>query len=177
MRRTLVRAAIALYPPGWRRRYGPELEQLVLDSQGGRGASVLDDARTVAGLAAAGINEWLVRVGPRSRTAALTLTAGFAALLINAVATGVDPQSLAIESSWMRLSPSVTLGTGVHVVRVPVSRGSSSPSPGVEARHHEVVVSVGPTGNLVSITGAVQGVLNPKTGEVLSVTSGTQPQR
>jgi hypothetical protein len=166
MRRTFVRAAISVYPPGWRRRYGAELEQLVLDVSGG-GASALEDARTVVSLAAAGVVEWLRRVGPKSRTAAFALAAGLAALLVNTVALSVGTQALAA-GTWATLAPTAVIGPGIRVTHNPAS------APG-----NHVLVLLSPGGsNIVSVTGApTHVVMNPKTGQVLSITKIRHPSR
>jgi hypothetical protein len=167
MRRTFVRAAISVYPPGWRRRYGAELEQLVLDVSGGGGTSALEDARTVVTLAAAGVIEWLRRVGPKSRTAAFALAAGLAALLVNTVALSVGTQALAA-GTWVTLPSNAVVGPGVRITYNPATR------PG-----NNVLVLLTPgSSNIVSVTGApTRVVLDPKTGKVLSIIKIRHPTR
>jgi hypothetical protein len=159
MRRTFVRAAISVYPPGWRRRYGAELEQLVLDVSGGGGTSAVGDARTVLTLAAAGVIEWLRRVGPKSRTAAFALAAGLTALLVNTVALSVGTQALAA-GTWVTLSPSARIGPGVRIT------DNTATAPG----NHVLVLLAPGSSNIVSVTGAPTRILlDPKTGKVLSI--------
>jgi hypothetical protein len=160
MRAPVVRLAILAYPRRWRRRYGPELEQLTI--------AVLSRPQTparrvgiVLDLIINGADERLRRTeSTRVKAAATSMSALLAGMF--AFGGGLTADSLA--ASNVQLSPSVHLGAGVSLVRA----NQPAPAPGARTG---VSVRV-PKGRdpLIAIGGDAAVVINTKSGKVTSIT-------
>jgi hypothetical protein len=156
----LVRLAILAYPGHWRRRYGAEIENLtvaVLTDQ----QTSLGRGRILFGLVAHGFDERF-RTTEATRVRA-TLTTTAAVLATFAIASGVASDSLAVPNA--ALSTSVRFGVGVSV------QNGGHPTGGRPGQRRVVVTVPKREGSLISVSRRSAVVINPKSGEVLSVAS------
>jgi hypothetical protein len=166
MNSRLIRTAIAFYPREWRRRYGGELEELVLESCDAS-ASRVRTLFLIVGVAACGIRERIPRpIAARATRTTVTLAAVGLASLAVATISHLDRTRTATVSAP---STPITLAHGllrghaikeIHSGAMPGSRGSG-----------KVVVSVDrSSGDVLAVGGGpVRATIDPTTGQLVAV--------
>ncbi len=162
MRVRVVRLAILAYPRRWRRRYGPELEQLTLNVLERPWQSEVRRLRIVLGLVTHGVDERFRRA--ESAKARATVTS-ISVLLAGMFVLG---GGLAADAVWIpnvQISASIRLGAGVSVVR-----RDRTPPTGPASIPGQVTVLVPRSSNpQVFVKGRSAVVINTKSGQVVSV--------
>jgi hypothetical protein len=168
MRRQLIRAALFLYPASWRRRYGGELEQMMLD-YGADNGSLAGSAWMLIELSGSGLVE-------RARSSSLSVRIATVALVCAASAMAVDASALNRSTSsgagfrvmnGTVLASDATLPASSKSVHLP-----ARDFPGDWARNTQTVTVwyfehsskvMGLSGPPVSVT------MNPKTNTIVKV--------
>ncbi len=166
----LVRLALLLYPAGWRKRYGAELEQLIRDSLE-HDSSAFGSVRVIVDVARGGLSQ---RIGHRRRRlrAALLVSLGVGIVFpIDVVTISGNPSPgspPSMSRPLVTLSPTTRLAPGVSVYRfpqvmLPLMRSAEPPTVQLEVVAH--------TNYVYSVDGPpTHVVLNPRTGHLVSVT-------
>lgn len=170
MKRWLVRVALLSYPSSWRRRYGGELEQLMLDC--GADATLLGSVWQLIAASGCGLAERLHRVGPRSRALSIICVCSAAAMVIDAetvsatdtVAGPVSP----FGAIW--LAPNAMLPADANIVHAPAWAfpASSEPVP-----RKTTVQFLPGTARVVGVSGPPSTiVVNPTSGRITAINPG-----
>jgi len=162
----LIRAAIALYPRDWRRRYGGELEQLVADAFAAGSSGRFGKAWLIIEVAASGVRERLRDrgVGRKHRIAGALATTAVATVAVFAVMGSRQITAKPSPPSPWRLAPGVHLGPGVKEI-------SDTALHGTLGLQHTLLRTNLATG---TVDFEVEGLpvdikLDPKTDQILSV--------
>ncbi len=162
----LIRAVIAFYPSDWRRRYGGELEQLILDACGAS-ASRLKTAWLIAGVAAGGLRERIPRslLSNAPRVAGALGTAVVAGLAVFVV-SGAD------QSNTKALSASPTPMTlARHLHLDPMVKKAYDDSVRYSPGSQQIRLGIDQaSGNVDAVIGSPSHTeINPNTMQVVSV--------
>ena len=174
MRRRLVRAALLLYPAVWRRRYGGELEQLMIACVADR-PSFLASARLLADLAGSGLTQRFRRYRASTRiltVACLCAAAGMAvdATTLSSTFRGQDFAMGQIGS--IRLGPDTVLPANVSLISAQPWEFPSSFAPQPSRISVELIPG---TSRVVGVSGPPATVtIDPETGQIVAVKPGGQ---
>jgi hypothetical protein len=168
MRRQLFRVAMLFYPAGWRRRYGGELEQMILDF-GAEDASLAGSARMLIDLTGSGLAVRARSYGTGTRIAVLACVCAAAAIAVDAsyVTQSTSSGFPITPTSGFSLSANALLPLNVSEIHAPPSQFPNQ----FELPPQRVTVQFVPhSSRVVGVSGPpAETVLNPRTDKVISV--------
>lgn len=169
MRRRLIRLALLSYPSPWRRRYGDEFEQLMLDCAAG--ATLLSSAWQLIGAGGSGISERVRRIGPRSRALSVVCVCATAGSVIDAEAvSATDVVIPAMPSAMVWLAPDAFLPANAIIAHAPADEFPASSA----ALPRRTTIQLAPgSSRVIGVSGPpVTIVLNPKNDEITAIRPG-----
>jgi hypothetical protein len=172
MNSRFVRVALLLYPSRWRRRYGDELEQLLLDSAGP--TSSRESVRLIVDVAVSGLAQRLQRYGTGARVIVVVCLCAASGVLVDVstAARSGRPSVAPVQIGNVLLAPNVFLGRNVSVVP-----WHQEPTLGTRTNRHAIYVDVSdeelrsqPNLRVMAFTGAPTAVvLDPRSDRVTAV--------
>lgn len=172
MNSQFIRAALLLYPSRWRRRYGGELEQLLLDSA--ESTSPLGSVKLIVDVAASGLSQRVQSYGTGARVATVVCLCAASGVLVDVTTIGrsggpsVDPSQI----GNVLLAPNAFLARNVSVVP-----WQPEPIPGTRTNRHLIYVDVSDgdsksqaNSRVMAFSGSpVAVVLDPRSDRVTAV--------
>lgn len=169
MRRRLIHLALLFYPSQWRRQYGSEFEQFLLDCAAD--ASPIGWTWQLIDACRQGFSERLHRAGPRSRALSIICVCAAAGVIIDAeTVTASDAPIGPITPGIVWLAPNALLPADAVIAHAPAWGFPSSFAP---VPNRITVQEYPRSSHVVGISGPPATiVLNPKTDRITAVKPG-----